>query len=342
MMHYRILSPPFEWPAEFSEIDQKLSALEPLTPASRPQLDRTLFSALNPYWKKGRACAFWIPEQGHVVGFFHPDVAVEGKSVAFFGYWAAVKDSNVNRELFSAVEQWSREQNVTRLVGPLNMKTAFDYRLRLDHWEEPSFWGEPQNPAFYQEILQERGYAICQNYFTDYIEDLERVRKIGRKKLPAFSKSEHDLKFVRFSEEIFESAKTEILALANRIFNGNFAFQDLTPFDFAVLYNAETLRLACKKTSFLLYDYQGSLCGLCLNFADPNDAKRILVKTIGIDPNSRNSGRTFASCLKYLFEHSDDYDKMAFCLMLKNNQAHRIATKYSIRERSYALFLKEI
>jgi hypothetical protein len=342
MVQSRALSRPFGFPAEFLEIENQLAAQEPLTPVSRPALDQAIFSGINPYWKLGRAQAFWIPEKGHVIGFYHPEVLVDGKPVAFFGYWSTSNDSQINQELFVEVEAWASGQNVSQLIGPLNMKTTFDYRLRIDHWEAPSFWGEPQNPPFYQDILQARGFTVCQNYFTDFIEDLERVRKIGRKKLPAFSKSEHDFKFIRFSEDVFETSKTEILALANRIFADNFAFQELNPFDFAILYNPETLQLACHKTSFLLYDHEKVLRGLCFNFPDPNDSKRILVKTIGIDPAARNSGRTFAACLKYLFEHSNDYDRMAFCLMLKDNQAHRIATKYSIRERGYALFRKAL
>ena len=327
----------------FIEVGRNLSAEEPMTPGVSDRLTHALLSPANPFWQAGRAQAFWIEGEGRLIAFSHPEMRDRlGDTHVCFGWWASSRKPDVNHALFQALEAWARAQKATRLIGPINMKTAYDYRLRLNDFDAPPFWGEPTNPAYYVRHLETEGFEIIQNYFTDFIIGLDGVRHIASQKLPRAVATEKPWRIEAFSEDLFTRNRDRILQLANQLFVENSGFQKVDEFDFALLYGGAALSTACRKTSFLLFDQEDLPRGLCFSFAHPHDPKLLLIKTIGVDPAFRHAGKTFVDCLKFIFDHSQSYDRMAFCLMTENNLAHRLTSKYCDRRRTYGLFGKDL
>jgi hypothetical protein len=324
-------------PADFLAIGTDLRAKESRTPLVPDALTQALLSKENPFWQTGRVQAFWISEQARALAFYQ-----SGHDFAFFGYWNSVDSEGVTHRLFSEIENWARAQGAHQVIGPLNFKTAYDYRLRLDDFDEPAFWGEPTNPEFYVRLLKHQGFRIQQLYHTDFIDNLAEVKKLSDQKLGRALRGSDPLRVQNFSPELFEQEKTVILNLANLLFQENAAFQKVETFDFQLLYNPQTLAQADRKNSFLIYDEKNQVRGLCFSFAHPYDSGCLLVKSIGIDPAYRQSGRTFVAALKRIFDYSTSYQKIAFCLMTEDNQAHRVTSQYLTRRRSYGLFQKKI
>ena len=75
---------------------------------------------------------------------------------------------------------------------------------------------------------------------------------------------------------------------------------------------------------------------------EPTDPTRLLVKTVGILPDSRQGGRTFVKLLHWIFEKSGDYRDITFCLMAENNMAHRLTSKWCGDRKTFGLFAKDL
>ena len=333
----------FENICQLSVENSKTIEREPVTLA--------LMSRENPFWAAGRAVAIWQDQTSTLIGFSHPEQKLNGEAACFFGYFACAKDAHAAQPVFAKLRAWSDQMGAKKIVGPIQFKTAYDYRLRMDSFSEKTFWGEPQNPEHHIAALEEAGFAITQEYFTDFILELENVRHIAHRKLSRATlaigarspgRPTNQPHIEPFSLALFNRHRGEIFNLANSLFAGNAAFQPLNQFDFNVLYPEALLKSICQNTSFLIFDNEGKLRGLCLSFAHPTDPECLLIKTIGIDAGFRNGGRTFVEALKFIFERSTSYQRLAFCLMTKGNQVHRLTQKYSDHLRRYALFAKDV
>ena len=314
-------------------------------------ITQALLSCQNPFWTAGHAVMIWQEETSALIGFSHPDQKLNGEAACFFGYFACGKDARAAEPVFAKLYEWSHQMGAKKLVGPIQFKTAYDYRLRMDSFHEKTFWGEPKNPEHHLHALKDAGFEITQEYFTDFILNLTKVRQIAHQKFSRAStaiqmqstgQTKKRASIEPFSLALFNEHRAEIFNFANSLFAGNAAFQPLNQFDFALLYPEALLKSLCQKTSFLIFDFEGKLRGLCLSFADPADPKCLMIKTIGVDADFRNGGRTFVAALKFIFEHSISYQSLAFCLMTKGNQVHRLTEKYSDHQRRYALFAKNV
>lgn len=328
-----------DWPDGFRVASQELQN-DSQTPDDLSPINQALFSEQNPFWEEGSAQAFWIPGQVRLIAFYHPKMRVDGAQAICFGYWRTRNSHEATSEIFKAVSNWSKSFGVSKICGPMNFKTVYDYRLRLNDFEAPSFWGEPSNPSYYPQLLEKQGYVVYQNYITDFIDDLDAVRVIADRRLPRLYSGDNEWKFEPLSNDVLAHSAGELVDLANRLFSANVAFQEVGAFDFALVYNRELLTQLCRKTSFLLRDSQNQLRGLCLSFPHPKDPDCVLIKTIGVDVETRHSGKTFAQFLHFIFKQSTSYKKMAFCLMTEGNAGHRLAAKYCNRRRTYGLFQK--
>ncbi len=328
---------------------EKISGCDPLAVLPPTSLNDALMSEFNPFWVQGRAVAIWIEDEIGLIAFSHPQQRLNETPAVYFGYFACRENAKLAPCIFARLKVWTHEQNAEVVIGPIQFKTAYDYRLRIDSFDAKTFWGEPQNPPHYVHCLQQNGFTVAQEYFSDFILDLDRVRKIARRKLPrataaialrSMGRTNERPRFEIFNLNLFAKNREEIFNLANDLFEKNVAFQPLNQFDFNVLYTEPLLKSLCQKTSFLIFDSENKLRGLCLSFAHPLDPDCLLIKTIGIEPTFRKNGRTFVEALQFIFDQSGDYHRLAFCLMTKGNQVHRLTEKYADQKRRYALFSK--
>lgn len=331
----------FEFDKGFLETQQQLQDQERLNPVLNPQLTRWMFGSQNSFWHSGRAKAFWIKGEGQLILFSSPSMQFKNSRCVYFGFFSCRNRASISHQLFARAEEWARGQKANCLLGPINMKTLFDYRLRTSLFSESRFWGEPQNPEYFVHLLQDSGLKICQNYFTDFIEHLEPIRAQARRRLPEALAQSLGIQIRTFNFDLFVSQKSQILKLVNDLFASNSAFLEINETEFGILYSEKTMAGLCRDTSFLLYDSQNNLIGLCMSFPHPQDSKCLLIKTIGIRESHRLAGRSFVACLQYIFCQSQAYDRIAFCLMTDDNLAHRLSRKYCTQSRSYALFAKE-
>jgi hypothetical protein len=159
----------------------------------------TLFSAANPFWREGTAALLWAADRARLAVFSHPSYRSRGESYAAFGYWSG--ESEASRELLERAVAWAKGLGHRRLVGPLNFKSCYDYRLRLDHFDKRPFWGEPAHPESYPGVLESAGFRPVQFYLTDYISNLAAVKRIAERRLPGLIADFKELELVPYSND---------------------------------------------------------------------------------------------------------------------------------------------
>ncbi|MDQ0222395.1 hypothetical protein [Streptococcus moroccensis] len=83
---------------------------------------------------------------------------------AYIGYFEAQNDWQTVRKLFETVKAKVRAQGKTHLVGPVNASFWLGYRMKLDHFDQPPFTGEPTGLAFYPKLWQRAGFQLSETY----------------------------------------------------------------------------------------------------------------------------------------------------------------------------------
>jgi hypothetical protein len=315
--------------------------LSKLSSKSDP-LAAALFSPANPFWQKGTAQLFTVNEKTMLVGFSHPDYIHEGQPYATFGYWRSGSANDDHGALLGQFEAWARAHGAQRIIGPIHFKSCYDYRLRLDHFSDPPFWGEPHHPDFMPAKLESLGYSCLQRYYTDCISEMNGIRAEARVRLPPLLENLNEVILKPFTAADWGVYRTQMLSLVNRVFKNNLVFTEINAFDYALLYSEAVIARVCADTSFFVVNEPGELVGFCFNTPDPNSPQRLLVKTIGVLPEYRLGGRTFVKALAWILLQSQRYSELAFCLMAEDNMAHRLARRYCDISKSYGLFAKNL
>ena len=307
---------------------------------------RRILSPENPYWKKGGEILFaWNGNEDRSVGFLHPSAgSASSERAVFFGGWESFYKTVGSRSSLQAIEDWARKLKATRLIGPIDFKTIYPYRLRIDSFDNPLFFGEPHNTKEMVDFLIKNEFHISQKYFTDFIDRLNEFRSSAISKLESLTPKNKPwpLHFEPLTPNNWQKYKTQLFHLVCQLFEENPEYIPLSEFDFELQYNDRILEYACKESSFFIRNEQGNLVGFCFNLMEHLEVPTLLVKTIGIDKRYRFSGRTFLECVKRIFLNSYHCQAIAFCLMVEDNLIHRLTRKYFTRRRSYALFEKSL
>ncbi|KAF9576891.1 hypothetical protein EC968_000015 [Mortierella alpina] len=94
-------------------------------------------------------------------------------SVGYVGLFEA-KNEHAGTVVLNAATAWLRHGGirqfapVRQILGPVNLTTWLQYRLRVDTDEQPSMSFEPHHPAFYQECFAKAGYTKAVDYYTTF------------------------------------------------------------------------------------------------------------------------------------------------------------------------------
>ena len=313
------------------------------------QLIKHLFHTHNPFWKQGSALMF-CSESSHLVGFQHKNYSYQNEPALFWGYWSIGEKQGKEKKkasqediLFKSLFCWARKSGIHHILGPINFKTCFSYRLKLDHFCEPPFWGEPSNSSIYIENLEEMKFRCIKKYLTGAIDKLPVFRKLALRRLaPLVKRIKKTWHFKPLTKQLFENYKTDFLNLSNDLFSSNFAFQKIEPFDFSLLYNDKFSETICQKVSFALFDDESNLIGFCIALPHDKQTRCLLIKTIGITKKFPQSESAFVTALEYIFKSSENYESIAFCLVSEGNQIHKLIKKHYERKKTYGLFYKHV
>ncbi|KAF9973631.1 hypothetical protein BGZ73_003127 [Actinomortierella ambigua] len=113
------------------------------------------------------------------------NTAISDSSVGYVGLFEA-KNVDAGVAVLNAATNWLRRgglgqfKPVRQILGPVNLSTWLQYRLRVDEDPVPSMSYEPHHPKFYTEAFAKAGFVKAVDYYTMYYDIdpfIERLSK---------------------------------------------------------------------------------------------------------------------------------------------------------------------
>ena len=175
----------------FLRVPHLIYASDPVWIAPLDFEQRQRFSSKNHFFKHARWCGWVACRDGEPVGRITAQVdelhqQQHGDALGYFGMLEAVDDPEVFRVLFSAAENWLREQGMRRVRGPYNLHVNEELGMLVEGFSTPPFvlmghgrpWYGPQVEAqHYEPVKDLLAYQIRPDFDTPpvMIKLVERV-----------------------------------------------------------------------------------------------------------------------------------------------------------------------
>lgn len=367
-MQAGVFDPAQALPDAFFDVAAQVYCDDPYWLGENPQQVRARFSRANGFFQQGNAWVGVEAGQARLAGFVHPLQQIDGRPVAFFGFWETDNNLEVNRDLFAGLEAWARDQGAVALYGPIDFNTYGANRLRLQDFDKPCFPGEPYNPEYYPELLAQLGFDIVARYQSRYHPD---VTTLGESLLPRLQQSREALagsfQMKSLTPEFWLDNLDELYPLVDVIFRQNFAYTPIDRQQFGSMCGETFARRFCPRSSVLATTTDGAIAGFFLCFPDYGpllrqaagvrvDAAELnyadhypllpkprlgLAKTGGVHPSYRQSGLFNWMGLQLVVNISHHYERLVGALMREDNPSQRFGQICPI-PRDYGMFRKHL
>ena len=237
-------------------------------PESAPSI-RWQFSQENPYYREIQTHIWGIDEECRIAGFYNPHLRIQGKKVAFFGYWETIENIEQNQFLFSLFEQWAQKCGAQKCYGPICFTTYGSYRIQLpNNPRKRPFWGEPYNPSYYERLLTSCGYEMFQDYVS--IIGNERHLPIYRKVSTILEKElhTHRLRPVALTPDLWMERQQEIHSIFQSLWEDNFGFVPIDFPTFTRFFSRQTAEMLDPECSIALLDKDNAIAGYLAVYPD--------------------------------------------------------------------------
>ncbi|KAF9289307.1 hypothetical protein BGZ68_009614 [Mortierella alpina] len=141
--------------------------------STQPTLVNQILTAHMP----GVHSEYWIlyDDNHQPIACAGANTVMSDASVGYVGLFEA-KNEHAGTAVLNAATAWLRQGGlrqfapVRQILGPVNLTTWLQYRLRVDTDEQPSMSFEPRHPAFYQACFAQAGFVKAVDYYTTFFD----------------------------------------------------------------------------------------------------------------------------------------------------------------------------
>ncbi len=205
----------------------------------------------NPFYQHAIVELFLAVREGKEVGRISAQIDFEyekchGERVGHFGFFECEQDPEIAAALFQAAENFLKQNQATRIVGPFSFSINEESGLLIDGFDQPLMTMMPYNPPYYADLIEGVGYRKIKDLYAWHYpvgEIPEQPRLIAEevRKLP-------DLILRTFDKKNFKRDMNIIIDIFNSAWSENWGFVPLT--------SAEVDKMA--KDLKLFIDYEGA------------------------------------------------------------------------------------
>ncbi|KAK5823274.1 hypothetical protein F5H01DRAFT_317798 [Linnemannia elongata] len=112
---------------------------------------------------------YWIlyDDNNRPVACAGANTVMSDNSVGYVGLFEA-RNEKAGTVVLKAATEWLRREGVRQILGPVNLTTWLQYRLRVDTDEAPSMSFEPRHPEFYQACFAQAGFVKAADYYSTF------------------------------------------------------------------------------------------------------------------------------------------------------------------------------
>ncbi|MDR3092995.1 MAG: hypothetical protein LBU33_03700 [Endomicrobium sp.] len=229
----------------------------------------------NSFWMHAKKQLFLAyDDNGNVVGRIaamidYNYITFQGDKRGFFGFFECHDDIETARSLFSAAENWLKEQNIYKMMGPMNPSTNDECGFLSEGFDIPPSLAMAYTPKYYLRLAEQCGLKKIKElyaYDMDITKDsriirLERAVILAKKRLPT-------LEIRTMRKDSFEEDLKIAMSIYNRAWEKNWGFVPWTNEEFAEL--ALKLKKFIKPQMIIIATVGGTPVGILISFPDYN------------------------------------------------------------------------
>lgn len=193
----------------------------------------------------------------------------------FFGFIDTINDAEVVQLLTNKAEEWLKNKDMTKILGPANPSTNESVGLLIEGFDSSPVAMMTYNFPYYQTLLEQSGYEknvdlIAYNFnMDDYDDKPLKVMESFRQRLEKKGITIRKGNLKNFDEEVKGVKETY-----NQAWDQNIGFVPMTDDEFKYL--AKDLKMILDKDFLLVAEHAGKIIGFALCIPDINE----VLKTI--------------------------------------------------------------
>ena len=231
-----------------------------------------------------------------------------GDETAYLGFFDSADDESAASALFARAGEFARSKGAKRASGPVDASFWLGYRLKVNKFGKPPYFGEPCGLPWYQKLWEQNGYAVADIYASNaYVASsgYKNEKFIGR--LAEFTKQGYVIS--PLSRRDWNGAIKDIYGMIMRLYADFPMFKHINEDDFIKHYSG--LKNILDFSMVKLARYKGEPVGFFISVPDYGDllnrkmdlptlAKILLIKLrprryvmlyMGVDERRRGLGK---------------------------------------------------
>lgn len=159
-------------------------------------------------------------------------------STAYFGYYECEDDKAAAKLAFEEAEQFAKEHNCNKIVGPVDSSFWIKYRLKIRNFSEKPYTSEPYNKDYYLKQFKDNGYKICDHYTSNRYKPAEYayINKEYEGKFEEFKKKGYEIRSLELDE--FDARIKDLYKLLTDLYKDFPIYKDLSEEDFVAVFKS--------------------------------------------------------------------------------------------------------
>ncbi|MDR3049983.1 MAG: hypothetical protein LBV16_09180 [Elusimicrobiota bacterium] len=229
----------------------------------------------NPFWLHAKREFFLAyDDSGQTIGRIAAIIDgnylnFQNDNCGFFGFFECINDIQTAKALFDAAQNWLKERNMPKMMGPMNPSTNDECGFVSEGFDIPPSLMMAYTPAYYLELSKSCGlkpikelYAYDMDVAADSrVGRLQRIVDISKKKMPAL-----EVRTLKKSD--FDKELKSVMSVYNRAWEKNWGFVPWTDEEFEDI--AKNLKPLLDPNLAILASVSGSPVGMLISAPDYN------------------------------------------------------------------------
>jgi hypothetical protein len=190
----------------------------------------------NPWFRHGEAKLFVVERNGAPLGRISAQVdrshlELRGDGTGFFGFFESIDEQPVADALFSAAQDWLKQQGMRFVRGPFSLNTNEESGLLVEGFESPPRMMMGHAPPYYQTLVENAGFEKVRDLLA-YLTPMDTA--LPYKYLKILQRSidrEPELTFRHLDPKNYDRDIRILVDLFNTAWSDNWGFIPLTEED---------------------------------------------------------------------------------------------------------------
>jgi ribosomal protein S18 acetylase RimI-like enzyme len=241
---------------------------------------KSMLGKKNPFLKHSEIAMFLAIENEVVIGriaaiYNKTHLDTYRDNTGFFGFFDAIDDVSVAKNLFETCEQWLSSKEINRVIGPANLTTNDSCGFLIEGFQHPPMILMPYNKAYYGELCEQSGFhklMDLSSYKVDVNMSLEKYNNIYLKGLDAME-SNH-IKIRNLSSKTFSKDIEQLRFVYNKSNENNWGFMPLNEEEFRAM--ANELRMTTPWELTLIVEKGNEIIGFLIAIPNLNKIFRFM------------------------------------------------------------------